>query len=48
MRHHLTRRTLLAGAATLSVTGAQAQSGRINLRFPNVTTADAPRSLALV
>jgi TRAP-type C4-dicarboxylate transport system substrate-binding protein len=48
MRHHLTRRTLLAAAAALSVTGAQAQSGRINLRFSDVTTADAPRSLALV
>jgi TRAP-type C4-dicarboxylate transport system substrate-binding protein len=48
MRYHLTRRTLLAAAAALSVTGAQAQSDRINLRFSDVTTADAPRSLALV
>jgi TRAP-type C4-dicarboxylate transport system substrate-binding protein len=48
MRFHLTRRTLLTAAAALSVTRAQAQSGKINLRFSDVTTADAPRSLALV
>jgi TRAP-type C4-dicarboxylate transport system substrate-binding protein len=44
----MTRRTLLAAAAALSAAGAQAQSGKINLRFSDVTTADAPRSLALV
>jgi TRAP-type C4-dicarboxylate transport system substrate-binding protein len=47
----MSRRTFLAAAsaAALSAGEAGAQSaGKINLRFSDVTTADAPRSLALV
>ncbi len=43
------RRAFLAGAAALLAGGAQAQSpGKITLRFADVTSADAPRSAALV
>ena len=43
------RRALLCGAAALLVGAANAQStGKVNLRFADVTTADAPRSVALV
>jgi TRAP-type transport system periplasmic protein len=50
MHSRITRRTLLAAAASaLSFEAVHAQSERkINLRFSDVTTADAPRSLALV
>jgi TRAP-type transport system periplasmic protein len=46
----MTRRTLLmAGASSLLVGQVHAQSAaKINLRFSDVTTADAPRSLALI
>ena len=44
-----TRRTLLAAGAAWMATGALAQTaGKTSLRFSDVTTADAPRSLALV
>jgi len=45
----LDRRTFLAGVAALLAGVAHGQSpGRINLRFADVTSADAPRSAALV
>lgn len=45
----LGRRTLLGLAAALLAGAASAQStGKVNLRFADVTTADAPRSVALV
>jgi len=46
----LTRRTVLAGAAALSmlVAAGQAMAEPIKLRFADSTTADAPRSVALV
>jgi TRAP-type C4-dicarboxylate transport system substrate-binding protein len=46
----MTRRLLLAGAATLGLLGAvgQAMAEPIKLRFADSTTADAPRSQALV
>lgn len=47
-----TRRTFLSGSAALltaaAAPGAQAAGEKINLRFSDSTTADAPRSLALV
>ncbi|MDQ6435293.1 sialic acid TRAP transporter substrate-binding protein SiaP [Mesorhizobium sp. LHD-90] len=45
-----TRRTLLAGAAALGMLAAagQAMAEPIKLRFADSTTADAPRSVALV
>ena len=43
------RRRFLTGAAALLAGAANAQTaGKINLRFSDVTTADAPRSVALV
>jgi TRAP-type C4-dicarboxylate transport system substrate-binding protein len=46
----ITRRLLLAGVAVLGVLGAagQAMAEPIKLRFADSTTADAPRSVALV
>lgn len=45
----LDRRTFLAGAALLLAGAANAQTtARINLRFADVTTASAPRSVALM
>ncbi len=45
----LRRHVLLACAAALLSGGAAAQSaGKVNLRFADVTSADAPRSVALV
>ena len=47
-----TRRTFLSGSGALlaaaAAPGAQAAGEKINLRFSDSTTADAPRSLALV
>ncbi len=44
-----TRRTFLsAGGALLSTTALAQPAGKINLRFSDSTTADAPRSVALV
>jgi TRAP-type C4-dicarboxylate transport system substrate-binding protein len=47
-----TRRTFLSGSGALlaaaAAEGAQAAGEKINLRFSDSTTADAPRSLALV
>ena len=50
MTASMTRRLLLAGAATLGLLGAagQAMAEPIKLRFADSTTADAPRSQALV
>lgn len=49
MHRKLDRRTFLAAAAALLAGAAQAQSpAKINLRFADVTGADAPRSAALV
>lgn len=43
------RRTFVAAAGALMAAGAAAQPAtKINLRFSDVTTADAPRSVALV
>src|SRR5262245_26579813 len=42
------RRLLAAGVASLLAGAAPAQTGKVNLRFADVTTADAPRSVALV
>jgi TRAP-type transport system periplasmic protein len=43
------RRTFLAGSGALWAAGALAQpAGKINLRFSDSTTADAPRSQAMV
>lgn len=49
MNHPFNRRTLLgAAAASLAVPVLAQGAGKINLRFSDVTTADAPRSQALV
>lgn len=49
MNHPFNRRTLLgAAAASLAVPVLAQSAGKINLRFSDVTTADAPRSQALV
>jgi TRAP-type C4-dicarboxylate transport system substrate-binding protein len=52
MKSMWTRRTFLSGSAALlaaaAAPGAQAAGEKINLRFSDSTTADAPRSLALV
>ncbi len=49
MLRTLRRNLFLACAATLLSGGAAAQSaGKVNLRFADVTSADAPRSVALV
>ena len=46
----MTRRVLIVGAAAIAMlgSGAQAMAEPIKLRFANSTTADAPRSQALV
>ncbi|HEX6720500.1 MAG TPA: C4-dicarboxylate ABC transporter, partial [Burkholderiaceae bacterium] len=48
MTHTVTRRALLGAGAGLLAAPALAQGSKINLKFSDVTTADAPRSLALV
>ena len=52
MKSMWTRRTFLSGSAALlaaaAAPGAHAAGEKINLRFSDSTTADAPRSLALV
>jgi tripartite ATP-independent transporter DctP family solute receptor len=50
MNSNWTRRTFLSGTGALLAAAAAAQpaAGKINLRFTDSTTADAPRSLALV
>ena len=52
MKSMWTRRTFLSGSGALlaaaAAPGAQAAGEKINLRFSDSTTADAPRSLALV
>ncbi|MGB6117801.1 MAG: TRAP transporter substrate-binding protein DctP [Mesorhizobium sp.] len=50
MKFDFTRRLLLAGAAALALAGsaAVAQADALKLRFADSTTADAPRSKALV
>ena len=49
MNANWTRRTFLSATGTLLSTAALAQpAGKINLRFSDSTTADAPRSVALV
>lgn len=51
MTHFPSRRSVLAGLAGLAAAPAlpaRAQAAKVTLRFSDVTTADAPRSLALV
>jgi TRAP-type C4-dicarboxylate transport system substrate-binding protein len=49
MNGHWTRRAFVGAAGALCAAGAGAQTGaKVNLRFSDVTSADAPRSLALV